>query len=128
MIENNKINTESLRKQFPALQRTINVRSLSFLDGPGGTQVPQSVIDAMRNYLAHGSSNLGGPFLTSYEAVEVTEKARLALMDLLNARSSEEIVFGQNMTSLTFAVSRAISRGGLLARWALGNAWPSSDG
>jgi len=84
---------------------------LSFLDGPGGTQVSQSVIDAMSDYLARGSSNLGGPFLTSREAEEVTDNARLAMQDFLNARRPEEIAFGQNMTSLTFAVSRAISRG-----------------
>jgi cysteine desulfurase family protein (TIGR01976 family) len=88
----------------------VNGRPVSFLDGPGGTQVPQSVIDAMSNLLACGSSNVGGPFLTSYETVEVTDNARLALQDLLNARRPEEIAFGQNMTSLTFAASRAISR------------------
>jgi cysteine desulfurase family protein (TIGR01976 family) len=107
---NNYIEVEKLRRQFPALQRTVNGCLLSFLDGPGGTQVPQSVIDAMSNYLANGSSNLGGPFLTSYEADLVVDNARLALQDFLNARRPEEIAFGQNMTSLTFAVSRAISR------------------
>jgi cysteine desulfurase family protein (TIGR01976 family) len=117
MIERtNPINVNALRKQFPALQREVNGRPLSFLDGPGGTQVPQSVIDAMSNYLAHGSSNLGGPFLTSHEAEEMTVNARLALKDFLNARRPEEIAFGQNMTSLTFAVSRAISR-----NWQLGD-------
>lgn len=106
----NSLDPDALRAQFPALQRQLNGRPLSFLDGPGGTQVPQSVIDAMSNYLASGSSNLGGPFLTSYETVEVAENARRALQDLLNAHRPEEIVFGQNMTSLSFAVSRAISR------------------
>ena len=107
---NNYIEVDKLRRQFPALQRTVNGCLLSFLDGPGGTQVPQSVIDAMSNYLVNGSSNLGGPFLTSYEADLVVDNARLALQDFLNARRPEEIAFGQNMTSLTFAVSRAISR------------------
>ena len=109
--QTNFIDVNALRKQFPALQREVNGRQLSFLDGPGGTQVPQSVIDAMSDYLARGSSNLGGPFLTSREAEEVTDNARLAMQDFLNARRPEEIAFGQNMTSLTFAVSRAISRG-----------------
>lgn len=109
MMESNKIDTVLLRKLFPALQRQLNGRPVSFLDGPGGTQVPQSVIDAMSGFLASGSSNLGAPFLTSREAVAVTDNARLALHDLLNARRPEEIAFGQNMTSLTFAVSRAIS-------------------
>ena len=104
------LDVNSIRKQFPALQREVNGRPVSFLDGPGGTQVPQSIIDAMSGYLARGSSNLGGPFLTSYEAVEVTKQARLALRDFLNARRPSEIAFGQNMTSLTFAASRAISR------------------
>ena len=103
------IDVNFLRLQFPALQRQENGRALSFLDGPGGTQVPQSVIDAMSSYLARGSSNVGGPFLTSREAVEVTKQARLALRDFLNARRPSEIAFGQNMTSLTFAISRAIS-------------------
>jgi cysteine desulfurase family protein (TIGR01976 family) len=104
------LDIESLRRQFPALQRQVDGRLLSFLDGPGGTQVPQSVIDAMTSYMTLGSSNLGGPFLTSREADEVTDRARLALKDLLNARRPEEIAFGQNMTSLTFSVSRSISR------------------
>ncbi len=81
-----------------------------FLDGPGGTQSPQSVIDAMSGYLKFGSSNLGGPFLTSRHADEVVAQARAAMKDFVNARRPEEIAFGQNMTSLTFSISRAISR------------------
>ncbi|MCZ2114460.1 MAG: cysteine desulfurase-like protein [Anaerolineae bacterium] len=99
-----------LRAQFPALQRTVNGQPAVFLDGPGGTQSPESVIDAMAGYLKSGSSNLGGPFLTSQETDAAADHARAAMMDMLNARRPEEIVFGQNMTSLTFALSRAISR------------------
>lgn len=99
-----------LRAQFPALQQTVNGKTAVFLDGPGGTQSPQSVIDAMSGYLCYGSSNLGGPFLTSRHADDVTLQARQAMADLLNARRPQEIVFGQNMTSLTFHISRAISR------------------
>lgn len=99
-----------LRPQFPALQRTINEHPAVFLDGPGGTQSPHLVIEAMADYLRRGSSNLGGPFQTSREAESAAEKAREAMRDLLNARRVEEIVFGQNMTSLTFAASRAIAR------------------
>ena len=99
-----------LREQFPALQREVDGRPVVFLDGPGGTQVPQSVIAAMGGYLSQGSSNLGGPFLTSREADNLSDQARLAMQDFLNARRPEEIVFGQNMTSLTFALSRALSR------------------
>ncbi len=101
---------ERLRAQFPALQRTIDGRPAVYLDGPGGTQAPEQVIAAMSDYLRHGSSNLGGPFATSREADAAADAARDALRDLLNARRSEEIVFGQNMTSLTFAMSRAIAR------------------
>ncbi len=100
----------ALRAQFPALQRTVNNQPAVFLDGPGGTQSPRRVISAMAGYLESGSSNLGGPFLTSREADAAAELARAAMMDLLNARRPEEIVFGQNMTSLTFSISRAIAR------------------
>ncbi len=100
----------SLRAQFPALQQTVNGKPATFLDGPGGTQTPQQVIDAMSCYLIGGSSNLGGPFHTSQVTNEVVKQARRAMMDFLNARRPEEIVFGQNMTSLTFAMSRALAR------------------
>jgi cysteine desulfurase family protein (TIGR01976 family) len=99
-----------LRALFPALQLTVNDQPAVFLDGPGGTQVPQRVIDAMSDYLSHGSSNSGGPFLTSRKTDEIVYKARQAITDFLNARRPEEIVFGQNMTSLTFAMSRALAR------------------
>ncbi len=110
MTENNPFEPNRIRTQFPALQQEVNGQAAAFLDGPGGTQVSQRVIDAMSGYLARGSSNLGGPFLTSRQTVETAHAARLAMMDFLNARRPEEIAFGQNMTSLTFAVSRAISR------------------
>ncbi len=99
-----------LRAQFPALQLQVNGKTAVYLDGPGGTQVPQSVIDATSNYLSHGGSNSGGPFLTSHYSDEITEAARQAMKDFYNARRPEEIVFGQNMTSLTFSMSRAIAR------------------
>lgn len=72
--------------------------------------MPHSVIDAMSGYLSHGGSNAGGPFFTSRYTDEVTHAARLAMMDLYNARRPEEIVFGQNMTSLNFSLSRALAR------------------
>jgi cysteine desulfurase family protein (TIGR01976 family) len=100
----------SLRAQFPALQLEVNGETAVFLDGPGGTQSPQSVIDAMGGYLAFGSSNLGGPFRTSQHADQIVQSAREAMADLLNARRPEEISFGQNMTSLTFSFSRALAR------------------
>lgn len=104
------LDPHALRTQFPALRRTVNGGPAVFLDGPGGTQSPARVIDALADYLRHGSSNLGGPFLTSHEADAAADNARRAMMDMLNARRPEEIVFGQNMTSLTFSVSRAIAQ------------------
>lgn len=103
------LDPHALRAQFPALRRTVSGHPAVYLDGPGGTQSPERVIDAIAGYLRRGSSNLGGPFLTSHEADAAAEDARLAMKDLLNARRPEEIVFGQNMTSLTFSVSRAIA-------------------
>ncbi len=100
----------ALRDQFPALKRKVNGETAVFLDGPGGTQSPQSVIEAMSGYLAYGNSNLGGQFLTSRYVMEVVAQARQAMADLLNADRPEEISFGQNMTSLTFSFSRALAR------------------
>ncbi len=78
-----------------------------YLDGPGGTQVPERVIEAIAGVLGDGVSNLGGPFSSSRDAVAITESARTAVAALFNA-SPDEIAFGQNMTSLTFSVSRAL--------------------
>ncbi len=104
------LDTAQIRAQFPALQQQVNGQPAIFFDGPAGTQSPQSVIDAMRDYLATGSSNLGGEFVVSQRTGQVAAAARHAMADMLNARRPEEISFGQNMTSLTFAVSRAIAR------------------
>jgi cysteine desulfurase family protein (TIGR01976 family) len=100
-----------LRKHFPSLKRQVNGRPAAFLDGPGGTQTPQSVNVAMEGYLRHDNSNQGGAFATSERTDHVVIAARQAMADFFNARRPEEIVFGQNMSSLTFSVSRAISRG-----------------
>lgn len=100
----------SLRQQFPALQKQVNGNPVIFLDGPGGTQVPQMVIDAMMAYLIRDNSNSGGVFLNSLETNKTVSEARRAIADLFNARRPEEIVFGQNMTSLTFAMSRALAK------------------
>jgi cysteine desulfurase family protein (TIGR01976 family) len=101
---------ESLRDQFPALSRLVNGKSPIYLDGPGGTQVPQRVIDAMVHYLSHCNANHGGAFATSRESDELLHQAHEAMADFLNAPSPDEIVFGANMTTLTFHLSRAISR------------------
>lgn len=104
-------NPASIRPLFPALAQTdAQGRPLIFFDGPGGTQVSQSVIDAISDYLIHANANVHAPFLTSRRTGEVLAGAHAALADLLNAPSGDEIVFGPNMTTLTFAFSRALAR------------------
>ncbi len=100
---------EIIRSGFPSLSRTIDGNPVSYLDGPGGTQVHRSAIDAMARFMQAGGSNLHGPFASSVETDEVVESARAGVADLFGA-SRAEIVFGQNMTSLTYALSRALAR------------------
>ena len=107
---------DKARRQFPALSRVENGYPVAYLDGPGGTQVPQTVIDAMSAVLSDGVSNLGGGFGASLLADTVTDQARQAMADLYNSHPGE-IVFGQNMTSLTFALSRALA-----SNWQAGDA------
>ncbi len=98
-----------VRSQFPALAQTINGYPAVFLDGPGGTQVPQRVIDAIADYLTRNNANTGGAYQTSRNTDLMIAGARLAMGDFLNC-DADEIVFGANMTSLTYALSRAIGR------------------
>lgn len=98
-----------IRARFPALARTENGVPAAYLDGPGGTQTPQSVIDAMSAALSKGISNLGGDFEASQAAAEITAGARAAMGRMFGADPSS-ISFGQNMTSITFAMSRALAR------------------
>ena len=105
----NDFDLDIVRSHFPALSRLENGMPAAYLDGPGGTQVPQRVIDAMAAALRDGVSNLGGGFGPSADAVRITDEARMAMAALFNS-APEEIVFGQNMTSLTFAMSRALAR------------------
>jgi cysteine desulfurase family protein (TIGR01976 family) len=100
----------SLRGQFPALQRTVNGRASIFLDGPGGTQVPRRVIDAVVHYLETCNCNRGGLFTTSRESDRILDEAHRAVADLLNAPSPDEVVFGQNMTTLTLHLSHSVGR------------------
>ncbi len=103
------IDVQTVRDGFPALSRRLDGRTVAYLDGPGGTQVHGSVIAAMTRFMEAGGSNLHGPFVTSIETDAVVDAARAAVADLFNARP-DEIVFGQNMTSLTYAMSRALAR------------------
>ena len=98
-----------VRSQFPALAQTVNGQPAVFFDGPGGTQVPQRVIDAISDYLARNNANSGGAFATSHATNRVVAEARAAMADFLNC-DADEIVFGANMTSLTYALSRAFGR------------------
>jgi cysteine desulfurase family protein (TIGR01976 family) len=99
-----------LRPQFPALSTRQDGRPVVFLDGPGGTQVPQRVIDAVAAYYRDANANVHGAFATSARSDAIVEEAHAAVADLLGAASPAEVKFGQNMTSLTFALSRAIGR------------------
>ncbi|MDP4984724.1 cysteine desulfurase-like protein [Pseudoalteromonas tunicata] len=104
------MNVAALRQQFPALNQNYNGQTPIFFDGPGGSQVPQTVLEAMNAYLGFYNSNLGGAFFSSEKTVDLMLQARQAVADLLNSPSADQIVFGANMTSLTFSFSRAISR------------------
>lgn len=103
------LDVDAARSRFPALDRQHEGRPVAYLDGPGGTQAPRAVIEAMSSVLSRGVSNLGGTFASSRLAEAVTGDARLAIADLFGA-DGEGVVFGQNMTSLTFAFSRALAR------------------
>ena len=99
-----------VRSQFTALSQQVNDQSVVFLDGPGGSQVPSSVLSAMTGYLGYANSNLGGHFFSSHVTDAVLKQARQSCAVFLNAPTEDNIVFGANMTSLTFQLSRTISR------------------
>jgi cysteine desulfurase family protein (TIGR01976 family) len=98
-----------VRAQFPSLSQIINGQPAGFLDGPGGTQVPQRVIDAISNYLKRDNANTAGAYATSRRTDTMIAGARSAMADFLGC-NADEIVFGLNMTSLTYAMSRSIGR------------------
>lgn len=99
-----------LRGQFPALNQLVEGKAPIFFDGPGGAQVPHAVLTAMTDYLGHFNANLGGPFFSARVTEQQALRARLAVATLLGAERAEEIVFGANFTTLTFALSRALAR------------------
>ncbi len=99
-----------IRAHFPALERRAGALPVAYFDGPGGTQVPRAVADAMQDYLYHHNANTHWEYPSSVETDAMITAARAALADLLNA-SPNEIAFGQNMTTLTFHLARAIGRG-----------------
>ena len=99
-----------VRSQFPALERVHNGHPVAYFDGPGGTQVPRRVVDAMADYLYHHNANTHWSYPTSAETDAAISEARIAVADFVNA-SSGEVVFGNNMTTITFHVARALGRG-----------------
>ena len=98
-----------VREQFPSLQLKVNGQQAAFLDGPAGTQVPRQVMAAVQKYFLEQNANTYGAFLTSRRTNEVIADARSAMADFFNC-SPEEVVFGQNMTTITLGLARAIGR------------------
>ena len=103
-----RFDVDDLRAQFPALRREQNGRPVAFLDGPGGTQVPQRVIDAVVHYYTDTNANADGAFTTSELSDAMTAEAHAAVADFLGAASPEEIKFGYNMSTLTLHIGRSI--------------------
>jgi cysteine desulfurase family protein (TIGR01976 family) len=99
------LNPDRVRQQFPAL-----MNQAVFFDNPGGTQIAKPAIDRMNNYLVNSNANQGGAFATSHRSDAIIAETRQALVDFFNANRTEEIVFGANMTSLTFHFSRILAR------------------
>jgi cysteine desulfurase family protein (TIGR01976 family) len=99
---------EALRAEFPALARQQDGRTAAFLDGPGGTQVPKRVIDAVANYYTNTNANSGGAFTTSELSDAMADEAHAAVADFLGAASPDEIKFGYNMSTLTLHIGRSI--------------------
>ncbi|HEX5073572.1 MAG TPA: cysteine desulfurase-like protein [Gemmatimonadaceae bacterium] len=107
--------TTSVRDDFPALDREHHGLPVAYFDGPGGTQVPRQVVEAMNDYLFHHNANTHWNYPTSAETDAALDAARVALADFMNGDATE-IAFGLNMTTLTFHLAR-----GLSARWAKGD-------
>jgi cysteine desulfurase family protein (TIGR01976 family) len=102
------LDVEALRSEFPALRREHDGQPVVFLDGPGGTQVPQRVVDAVATYLTDTNANAGGAFATSEASDAMVEEAHAAVADFLGAGSPDEVKFGLNMTTLTLHIGRSI--------------------
>ena len=107
--------SQVIRSQFPALARVHNGNPVAYFDGPGGTQVPRRVTEAMTDYLLHHNANTHWSYPTSAETDQAIHDARSAVADFINA-SPAEVVFGNNMTTITFHVARALGR-----NWGIGD-------
>jgi len=111
-LDRSAVNTLDIgwvRSQFPSLKTQVNGQPAAFLDGPAGTQVPTQVMHAIQSYLMNCNANTCGAFLTSKRTDEMLASSRAAMADLFNCKP-DEVVFGQNMTTITFAMARAIGR------------------
>jgi cysteine desulfurase family protein (TIGR01976 family) len=104
-----RFDVERARARFPSLALAHDGRRIAYFDGPGGTQVPASVIDAVSAYYHEANANSGGAFVTSERSDAISGAAHLAMADLFGSTDPDEITFGANMTSLTFHVSRSIA-------------------
>jgi len=103
------LDTAWVRAQFPSLQLEVSGHPAAFLDGPAGTQVPRQVMDAVQNYYLNANANTCGAFATSRSTDQIIAAARAAMADFFHC-DKDEVVFGQNMTTITFALARAIGR------------------
>jgi len=103
-------NIHSIRSQFPSLSRTIDGQQAIYLDGPAGTQVPQSVVNRIGDCMLNHNANRAGRFATSREVDEIMNQSHAVFADFLGTNSADSVAFGPNMTSLTLQFSRALSR------------------
>jgi len=101
---------DSVRTQFPSLARCLHGKPIIYLDGPAGTQVPQSVADRVSDVLIHHSANRSGKFITSHEVDAIMDEAHRAAADLLGAEDPRSVAFGPNMTTMTLQFSRALAK------------------
>lgn len=103
------LDLDAVRAQFPSLTREVGGRAVAWLDGPGGTQVPQRVIDRVVEYYKHSNSNIDGHFAAAVETEQLIDEARAAVGDLLGADPAG-VAFGGSMTTLNFALAHAVAR------------------
>jgi len=109
-MKKKEIHLNNIREYFPALNRKIKGKTLTYFDGPGGTQVPKRVISAISNYYRYYNTNTHGQFQTSVETDRIIDDARKNIAAFLGAQNPSTISIGQNMTSLNFSLSHAFSR------------------
>lgn len=109
MSSHHALHVSEIRRHFPALERRHGGHPVAHFDGPGGTQVPRAVVEAMADYLLHHNANTHWGYPTSEETDEIIASGRVAMADFLNS-APDEIAFGANMTTLTFHLSRGLSR------------------